>query len=93
MKKLFEYLFPLIGVLQPFFLPILYLVQKAHEALNLVQDKNDTVFLFGYIPLALLLLPLKTMFGVAGTFLGTYLVLYGVFRVIFTLAYWSHARK
>jgi len=91
MKQLFQYLVPIIGFMQPFFWPVVTTNQWVYDALGFPK-KELYGLLWGFAPLLLFLLPLPTLFGVTGTIFGSYMILYAVFRVLFTVSYWSYKK-
>lgn len=95
MKKLFRYLVPILQVVQGFFYPILEIVKRISILIGLPQTEGTSSvianMLFGFFPLLLLFAPLVKWFGDGGIIIGSYLILYGVYRVLFTLSYVSYA--
>ena len=94
MKKLFFYLVPFLQVVMRFFYPLLEFVKMTAVFIGLPkgEDPNgDWINLaFGFFPVLLLLLPLYTWFGDVGLILSGYLILYAVYRILFTISYYSY---
>lgn len=90
MKKIFFYLVPILVVVQGFFYPILEIVKRTAALIGLPVKRNDILNLaFGFLPLLLLFAPLVKLFGDVGIIVCSYFVLYGVYRVLFTISYLS----